>query len=445
MAIFMDDYDIDNLNREKESSEKKSDDALYCMRELAAIRDESRLGYIRYKVEQFIIRNRNSVDSEIINTLENFLNSNDLDGKKMSEGIFNYLEEYDKKQDVEKESTDKELEDQKEDFAERTLNELKEEGYVINGSSDEIVDSIETNEDMERINDNVEEVLNTNIENTLELDTKNIAKATENNDDDSLLNATVPKQDVPFLDKIDGAIVFTADAKNSNHNNYIAMLAYLTVAPNLFDNTILNNNLDLSITNTNFENEYQVKCGKFPTAKNGIDLESIDKIETCLNNYNPSINYFERLDTLAPEVSTTLGLVTEHFTDKGNFKVILKNNDGRHDIGFKMDDTFNEVSEAFRHSGAMVSTDDLENDVVRVPNDPLFVLKTTKEELDSLKLAKENETSNQLKQNFQKIKSIEEAKEIDMKEAGAVTPIFLTVVAVVEAILIALYFTMIFR
>ena len=426
MADIRVDKNIDELNDDIENLKEIISDIAYTDRELDAIEYSNSAGYIGMKVRDFISRNWHSLDPIIITKLNEMIDSNKVDGKKLASDITDFLNNYEKETKEKLNSKEEEKEDIQTEISESATKNLSEVGVIV--KKEAVVP--ETNEDALTIAANANKVagsidpLPENVVLT-EPDIKEILNGSNN--DYALLNKVEEKIDE------DKALIVKANINDSDSINYAAMLMSLAVTPDTNNLALYNSNLDLSITNTNEIDTIQVKCGKFPTSKKGIDINTINMLKNSLRHYDPAVDYSEKLPE---DVSNTFNIVRNNLANTGNYKVIIKNKDGNIVVGFVLDSNCVTVRSELANNGV-----NLDNDVATVIVDSA-TLKHVNNKLNVEPKMADSLTNPVLNK---KLGEYPINNEFENKEAGAVTPIFLTVVAIAEVILLGFYFTMIFR
>lgn len=246
-----------------------------------------------------------------------------------------------------------------------------------------------------------------------------------------------------IIARIDGSIEINGDANDRDSMNFNYMMA------NILLNSNIVRNLDMKFSKEKIStSNFKVIYGNFPLInhpENKLDIATFSTINNQASTYNPNIDYKELLSKNLPEVSTSFDIISKHVMNKeGSFQMGIKNGpNSKHDMLFYMDGNYNNISESFRESGALVSMDTSENNIVRVNNnmlgEQLLVLNSTLGNLNQKEL---NNANTELNKDFQFVKKYEDP--ID-NEAANVSQFLLITTICIEIVFIGLYFIFLFN
>ena len=187
---------------------------------------------------------------------------------------------------------------------------------------------------------------------------------------------------------------------------------------------------------------YKAIFGRFPMSKMTDDKklspEVISDIQKHAKEYNPEKDYIALLNQTSPELAEALQLIDNNVLNKpGTFQFLLKNGRTNHEMMFALDEHYNNVSKAFHNNGAMVSNDEDENSIVRLPNSTpksqMLILEGTNAQLKQT-----------LSQGVSMVKTYEPTKKLEEKssEVANVNGTLLIIITIVEVFLITLYIYM---
>ena len=385
------------------------------------------------KREVSIFYEQNNLPSEVKDEMARIIGefSDDTDIYTASNRLENVLSDYlDSKENEFNKSNDTVFEI-KEEVVETVKKDLEDIGITMTGDNDNLIDRIESEKDVVKLKENVDtavdyfnqrnQVIDQDNSINIELSTDDIGNSLDKSGTDTVLETVLEEQEqsleayttnVDALD--DGSVVVHGDSENTESLNFTAMMTAALVANN--SDFGISEHLDMKFIKNNLDSStYKVIYGNFPIAnhpENKLDPVIIDKIQQLAKNYNPSFSYMQLLSDLSPELSTALTIINNHIlNEQGAFQMAIKNGGERHEIVFAMDENYSVISESFRESGAMVSSDMMENDIVRVNNttegEQLMILNATLENLDQKRIDK---AQSEILQNvYQKKKVFEQS------------------------------------
>jgi len=378
-----------------------------------------------------------------------------------------YLEDYMKKNLYDKEKDHQESSDTVQDIKEEVIEEIKKDlddvGITITGSSDQLIESIQEERDVYKLEENVErtteylentnQLLESENKTLVEIPTEEFTKVLEMPNDENLLDTVLEYQEdqidnntnqqVEISD--DGSIVLEGDAKNLESMNFAAMMTAALVAN---DDLEINQKLDMKfIKEKENKSVFKIIYGDFPL-KNipNTEYKNIitSKINELTNNYQSQVSYMEILGNKSPELKTALILIQEHvLNEKGAFQMAIKNGGNNHEIMFALDENYSNISDSFHESGAIVTHDAMEHSIIRInnttPGEQLLILSTTVDSLNQKKIEERNTLIN--KNGYQKKL---EYPNIMKDEAANVHKTFLIIVLITQILLlvVGIYFVL---
>lgn len=408
------------------------------------------------KKEVSIFLEQNTVPTDIKEEIERTISefNDNADVYTVSNRLENILSSYLETSENNYKQSNDTLYEVKEELVSSSLKDLEDIGITTTGNPDEIIDKIETESDVIKLKENIEttvdyfnqrnDAIHSDEPVSIELSTSDINDSLENAGTNSVLETSLEEQEHALTTSVtnievtdEGSVVVNGDSKNQESINFTAMMTAALVTSN--SDFGIEEPLDMKfIKNPDQDSTYKAIYGNFPLInhpENKLDPILVDKIQTIAKNYNPNVSYTDLLTTLSPEVSTSLNIIHNHvLNEQGAFQMALKNGDNQHEIMFAMDENFSNISSSFRESGAMVSSDAMENDIVRVNNtvegEQLMILNTT---LESLNQKKKEKLQAELLQNTYQKKLIYENTN---QEAANTFNIFLITLVSTEVIIL---------
>lgn len=377
-----------------------------------------------------------------------------------------YLEEYLSKNLEQKEkdyqNSNDTVNEIKMDLIEDVRKNLEEVGITTIGNNENVIDQIQSEDDVYKLKNNVENATDYFYQRnnaigednapTLEIPVEVMNDAINNPNYETILETAKEEQGNSLSTesfngveaKEDGSVEISGDANLADSMNFAAMMTTMLVTTN--NNLSLDTNLDMKfIKNQEDKSNFKIIYGDFPLQnhpENKLDPIIIAKIQEQAKQYNPNVNYFDVLNSTSIELSTALMIINNHvLKENGDFKMAIKNGGVNHEIAFSMDENYADISTAFLESGAMVSHDSMENNIVRVnnstPGEQLMILNATLENLNQRELEQNNMA---LQNQYQK----QLVYPNNMNEAANVNKIFLIVIAIAEILLLAFGYFYIF-
>lgn len=415
---------------------------------------------IKREVEIFLEKNDvpSQIHDDLIKICDDFNETTDLyhAEKYLEDYLSNYLQQ--KENDYQK-STDT-IHDIKEELVEESKKQLDSVGITMSGSTDSVLDKIQSEDDVYKLKNNVETAVEffdqrnaifgeENVS-TLEIPIKTIEEALEKPSQETVLEAALDEQNVSnyHVNEVkvnnDGSVVIQGDANNPESMNFAALITTALVTSN--QDLGMDTNLDMKfIKEPEHDSTFKIIYGDFPLpaqTNNAVGSFIAAKVGELTKNYQSQVSYMELLGTKSPELMTALTLIQEQILkEKGAFQMAVKNGGRHHEMVFAVDENYADVSTAFYESGAMVSHDVMEHSIIRVnnttPGEQLMILSATLENLRQ----KEMESSLVNQNNYQK----QLVYPSQMNEAANVYSVFLTVVSIAELLLISVFLYILFH
>lgn len=458
---MLNDYINENENNlnEKEAAEDNLDKLKFRLKGSKTVKD------VKDELLNFLARNNvdTEVRSKLLEIADGFNENTDSykAQKELEEYLSNYLEE--KKENYDKSNS--EVIDVKQELIDDVSKDLESVNIKLEGDPDSIIDSINSRDDVYKLKDNVsntvdyfekrDDAIGEENNKEIEISVDSLEDAIDSSNNKLILNTALEEQesslDYNLVDSIyakdNGTIELKGNNKDKESLNFAAMMTALLVTTTnaLKDNIKLDMKLIKEITDIS---KFKIIYGNFPIEnhpENKLDPIIISKIHEMAKGYNPNVNYLELLSKSSPEVATSLEIINKHILDDtGAFQMAVKNGGQNSEIMFAMDDNYSEVVNAFYESGAMVSQDANDNSIVRpnntTPGEQLVILNATLENLDELKLEKENGES--LTNNYQKILKLDNDK---LGETANISNSLLPVLVIANIILLVLFILIIMK
>lgn len=413
------------------------------------------------KREVFIFLERNDVPVEISEGLQKICNefSENTDVYHASLYLENFMNDYLKEKEKDFLKSSDTVQEIKEELIEDIKKDLDSVGIALSGSQDVLIDSIQSEDDVYKLKNNVErtteyfqdrnEIISSPDKTLVELSSDEVAEVLERPNDEALLKSALEQQErqndisnnnsqVELKD--DGSIVVHGDIENTESMNFAAMMTIdLVSSTNDFE---ANQKLDMKfIKYPEQESAFKIIYGNFPLINqpnNNVDPMIVSRVNELVNSYQSNISYIKLLGTKSPELMLAMILLQEQIlNEKGAFQMAVKNDGNHYGIMIAADENYAHVINAFSESGAMVTYNAMEHGIIRVndttPGEQLMVLNAT---LENLRQKKEASLVNQ--NSYQK----QLLYPNNMNEAANVHTTFLIVVLVTEVLLlcVSLYF-----
>lgn len=429
------------------------------------IKGSQSISEIKYEVDMFLIKN--NVPAEIKDGLLDIcskLNQN-TSVYKAQEYLEEFLTKYLNEKEQEYEKSNDTVNEIKEELVNSVIKDLENVGIEVTGDKEELMENINSEADVYRLKENIDtateyyqsrnEVINNDNSPTLELDVNQINSALDKPGNEAVLETTLQTEEQtletvsPTQTEIsdDGTLVLQGDALNVDSMNYALLMTAMLVASDT--NQIgINSNFDMKfIKKEEDTSKFKIIYGDFPINKEraNIDPLLVSKISELSNSYKSNIDYSQLLQQKSPELLTSFMIIYNHIlNNKGSFQMAIKNSGKIHEIVFAMDENYSNVSESFLESGAMVSNDTMENNIVRVnsstPGEQLMLLNATLENLNQRKLEQ-----TQIDLGLQNVYQKKLEYPQNLNEAANVNGTFLTIIAIAEIILLSFFFYFIFK
>ena len=417
------------------------------------------------KKEVSIFFTQNNLPSEVKDEMDHIISefTDETDVYTASTRLENVLSNYLDSKESEFTKSNDTVYEIKEEVVNNVIKDLDSVGITTVGDNDDMIEKIESEEDVIKLKENVEttveyfesrnEIIGEENSVNIEISTADINESLDRPGTDTVLETALEEQETSLDTNVtnvealeDGSVVIHGDSENEESLNFTAMMTVALVANN--PNFEINEQLDMKLIKGNADTAtYKAIYGKFPLTnhpENRLDPVIVDRIQRMAQNYNPNFSYMELLSTTSPELSIALNLINNHIlNEQGAFQMAIKNGGMHHEMVFAMDENYISVSDSFRESGAMVSSDMMENNIVRVNNttegEQLMILNAT---LENLKQKKIDKAQSELLQNVYQKKKVYEQP---LNESANTFNIFLMTIVGFEIIILLIGFIFMFR
>ncbi len=459
-------YLLNDYVKEQEQYAKESSDADYYLEQLNfRIHGSKSIEELKKEVNLFL--EKNQVPVEVKDKLLEICGQlNDtMDVYQATLELENYMQEYALEQKKNTNQSNQEVSEIKEDMLENVEKRLEEVEVHLTGDKESILDRIQNENDVYKLDRNTDEVVNYYQERkevipdkqTIELSTYSIEDAINQPDYDTMLNTTLEesRKDISSTNEIqveqDGTLRYQGNMQNPDTTNFMFMLVAGLVVAN--SSLGIHANLDMKfIKDINDLNSFEMIFGNFPLTnhpENKLDPEMVKRIQSFANSYRSQINYQEELQKQSPEIVASLLILQEHVLgEKGNFQMAIRNDQGNLSFAFKMGENYQQIADSFQTNGAMVSQDEVGNSVTTIYPDysgnQLLILTST---LASLNQYQEERRIGESLSNtlvYQKIYQEPPIETTSSSEAGNVYPTFFIITLIAEAILVAVFLLFLF-
>lgn len=417
------------------------------------IKGSKSVSEIKREVEIFL--EKNEVSSEVKDNLLRICD-NFSENTTVYQAI-SYLEDFmnshveEKENDFEK-SNDT-VNDIKEEVISDAVKSLDDVGVTLVGDTSDMIEKIRDESDVYKLRNNIDRTtehlgnqneISSDDNNQIEIDSNIIEEAINTPGDQTILESVTVEQEraeetdpelaTDTTDNYgievlpDGTIVYHGNTTIDEDMNFMAMVA---------GTLVVDNKLNMNFSKTADESAaYRVAFGNFsPKQNNNQEPIVLGEVTSLVNNYNPMASYKDVLMQKSPELMTSLNIIDDEVLGKkGLFQMNVNNNDGNLDFSFILDDNYNDLTEAFTESGAMVTNDAAENSVVvlrnTTPGDNLFALNITAESIHDLR----QQVKKSLENGYQKKLEYKNSN----NETALANPNFLVVVLIANLVTLVL-------
>jgi len=337
---------------------------------------------------RFRINGSKSV-AEVMREVSKFLDNNQDLPSELHDGILDIVNGFDENTDTYTainrldQYLDKNLDEKKADFTKTndTLMDVKQElideskrrldeaGIEFTGDTktqEQVLESINTRDDIDRIINNVNraddyvyERNKDNETNQIEQDFKSevsmdvTEQIVDSPKDDIILNEALANQEVKgnnslLNEKDDGSLEIKGDILLPDTVNFTNMMVAMIVASSMkLDMKFIKEKEDI--------NNFRVLLANFPVANrpdNRLDSNTIEKINQIASGYNSYADYSDVLNTLSPELAILMKIVNENVMgQKGAFQFAVNNDGDKHNIAVAMDENYEHLRETFLDNG----------------------------------------------------------------------------------------------
>lgn len=451
-ASMLDEYSLDY--REKKKMLNQTIEYLSILNE--SLKSVYTIEQVKLEIQNFI--SMYDIPSEVIDILDDTmreLSSEDSVYKAcqyVSEVLQRIIDERDRKEKLSRDKVD----DIRKNVADYFENQLNDVGVKISGDSEDFSDSIETEEDVDRLKDNIDrtveylkerqKIIGEN-ETDVTLSMDQVMDATENVSDDIILDAVLEEEETSDFMKetsdleIDstGAIVISASLGKSESMDYMKMMI-VGMMTSAMDPTLASASFGMKMVKGQYNKEdFQVKFGNFSKSEDNLinDPKIMGKIQDLSSSFHANVDYDSMLLQASPELSSAVSIFENHILGKeGMAQIAVKNTSGNYNFAFGLGEEFQNVTDSLNTNGAVTTQTPIGSSVSNIydttPGDTLTILSSTNETLDNEKELENNELSNM--NSYVKVKS--------MDDLGNVNFYILVSIAVFEvvSILLTIYF-----
>ncbi len=451
-ASMLDEYSLDY--REKKKMLNQTIEYLSILNE--SLKSVYTIEKVKLEIQNFI--SMYDIPSEFIDILDDTmreLSSEDSVYKAcqyVSEVLQRIIDERDRKEKLSRDKVD----DIRKNIADHFENQLNDVGVKISGDSEDFSDSIETEEDVDRLKDNIDrtveylkerqKIIGEN-ETDVTLSMDQVMDATENVSDDIILDAVLEEEETSDFMKetsdleIDstGAIVISASLGKSESMDYMKMMI-VGMMTSAMDPTLASASFGMKMVKGQYNKEdFQVKFGNFSKSEDNLinDPKIMGKIQDLSSSFHTNVDYDSMLLKASPELSSAVSIFENHILGKeGMAQIAVKNTSGNYNFAFGLGEEFQNVTDSLNTNGAVTTQTPIGSSVSNIydttPGDTLTILSSTNETLDNEKELENNELSNT--NSYVKVKS--------MDDLGNVNFYILVSIAVFEvvSILLTIYF-----
>ncbi len=451
-ASMLDEYSLDY--REKKKMLNQTIEYLSILNE--SLKSVYTIEKVKLEIRNFI--SMYDIPSEFIDILDDTmreLSSEDSVYKAcqyVSEVLQRIIDERDRKEKLSRDKVD----DIRKNIADHFENQLNDVGVKISGDSEDFSDSIETEEDVDRLKDNIDrtveylkerqKIIGEN-ETDVTLSMDQVMDATENVSDDIILDAVLEEEETSDFMKetsdleIDstGAIVISASLGKSESMDYMKMMI-VGMMTSAMDPTLASASFGMKMVKGQYNKEdFQVKFGNFSKSEDNLinDPKIMGKIQDLSSSFHTNVDYDSMLLKASPELSSAVSIFENHILGKeGMAQIAVKNTSGNYNFAFGLGEEFQNVTDSLNTNGAVTTQTPIGSSVSNIydttPGDTLTILSSTNETLDNEKELENNELSNT--NSYVKVKS--------MDDLGNVNFYILVSIAVFEvvSILLTIYF-----
>lgn len=451
-ASMLDEYSLDY--REKKKMLNQTIEYLSILNE--SLKSVYTIEQVKLEIQNFI--SVYDIPSEVIDILDDTmreLSSEDSVYKAcqyVSEVLQRIIDERDRKEKLSRDKVD----DIRKNVADHFENQLNDVGVKISGDSEDFSDSIETEEDVDRLKDNIDrtveylkerqKIIGEN-ETDVTLSMDQVMDATENVSDDIILDAVLEEEETSDFMKetsdleVDstGAIVISASLGKSESMDYMKMMI-VGMMTSAMDPTLASASFGMKMVKGQYNKEdFQVKFGNFSKSEDNLinDPKIMGKIQDLSSSFHTNVDYDSMLLQVSPELSSAVSIFENHILGKeGMAQIAVKNTSGNYNFAFGLGEEFQNVTDSLNTNGAVTTQTPIGSSVSNIydttPGDTLTILSSTNETLDNEKELENNELSNT--NSYVKVKS--------MDDLGNVNFYILVSIAVFEvvSILLTIYF-----
>ncbi|MDE5587040.1 MAG: hypothetical protein K2I72_01560 [Bacilli bacterium] len=400
---------------------------------------------VKYQIVEFI--NTYEIPQEVIDVLSNACQELDS-GSSVYEAcsyIFELMQQMTEERENDAKKSEDELKEIQQNVTDHLENQLDEVGINIRGDYGELEEKIQTEEDVSRLKDNINRVVeylkerqqvigenNTEVS----LSTEQVVASLEENGDETVLNAVLEEEearlDQPINENVeidqDGFIVVHANSQKEESMDFVKMMAIGLMTANS-DSILSNANFGMIITKNQYnQSDFSIKFGNLSNqiGQNfSSDPQVMSKISELVNSFQTHVDYSSLLSTSSPEIALLFQLFEKYVLDKeGMAQITVQNGTGNLNISFGLDENYQGFAETLKTNGALFTEtptgDYVCNVTETMPGNALMILNSTNETMETLSENLENPELDKRKPYI---------KTIDSNQTGNVKPYLLIVAA----------------
>ncbi len=448
-----DEYVKENeINREKLSDSEYYFDALQ-----DRINGSKTIDEVKNEVYQFLINYSvpDPISEQLMAICDDFTPNMDVSSAIWE--LKDYLKSLISEQKDEFEQSNSEVDQIKTEFVDDSIQQLEEAGVSVVGNTDELIDDIENQADIEKIQNNVDTAIRYMDERNkidtypIDISVDQLQNSLDSSGDEHILDAIeeieekqapVNDPDISFSD--DGTAYCQVEkGDNATEQFALMMLGTLMVAES---NQDLFQNLGVKlIKDQEDDNAFRFEFGNFPLTnhpENRLDAVAKNRIQELAQQFQPNIDYMPFLLQQAPEIALMYQIFDQHILgNDGAATLGIKRSADHFHFSLSMDENYQQVSDAFRTNNATVNETSTGKNLISVSKETtaeqLVLLQDTEATLLSMKeeLSQSNELHNT---SGAYVKTY--VPPVPSSESGQISPKILLMVVSLEVIAVLVSF-----
>ncbi len=309
--------------------------------------------------------------------------------------------------------SEEELKEIQQNVADSLENQLNEVGVNIQGSQEKLEEKIQSEEDINRLKDNINRVVEYLKErkqivgeDNIEVSTEQVAASLEESGNETVLDTVLEEEEAHFdqpmdqnveIDK-DGSIVIHANSQKEESMDFAKMMMIGLMTKNS-DSILSNSDFGMIITKNQYnQSDFSIKFGNLsnPTGQNfSSDPQVMNKVSELVNSFQTYVDYSSLLATSSPEIALLFQLFEKYILDKkGMAQIAVQNGASNLNVSFGLDENYQDFAEALKTNGALFTEtptgDYVCNITETMPGNTLTVLDSTSETMETLSEELEN-------------------------------------------------------